>query len=59
VDVIVNPLMKSVWLTATPVNPQSIKRNKCSFFIPAFVLPIIQTSQNKIKLMPTRSTFNP
>ena len=31
VEVIVSPLIKSIWLMATPVNPQMMKRDMCFF----------------------------
>ena len=59
VEVIVSPFMKSIWLIATPVNPQRINRGRSFRRIPAAVLPNIQTIQNSNRLIPTRSTFNP
>ncbi len=58
VEVSVSPLTKSVWLIAMPVNAQSKKRGKSFFSIFADVLLNIHTNQNKMRLLPTRSTFN-
>ena len=59
VEVIVNPLIKSIWLAATPVKPQSKKRGKCFFLIPIVVFPNSHIVQNNIKLIPTLRMLTP
>ena len=59
VEVIVNPLIKSIWLMATPVSPHNINLPRCSFRIDAFVLLKLHSVQNNATLTPTRIRFNP
>ena len=66
VEVIVNPLIKSIWLIATPINPQRKNLPRCSLRMPGLTIffpgndfPLNQSPQNNKRLTPTLMILSP
>ena len=57
VDVMVSPFIKSIWLTATPVNAQIRNMPQSFLSMPAEVFPNSHTSQKSSTLNPTLKRF--